>query len=626
MVDVESLQNLQSNEHRRRTQTICVIFFQIEPKLRKPSSSIIFKPPRLLKSIIQLLSLTFVIVMSARASPGSMASPGSIASQPSIASSVMWEQAANAHVQDEDAVGPNPSRNLPPLPTSISEDGSETGLEVTPSEIQLELDRIILRVAKDLANMEVVNPEVVRVTPVFQVFQQGAVALRESEVDFYFKSQSAVKISTFWSHSWHGSRWNKIITLITIYNGPAAAVSGMVSAVVAMILYCFEVLPGLDRGREVDGVFYPYSCWSLWFGFIATTLVTIFWQPRKRVFLDRICISSTNQRLKTEAIFSLGGLLKHSDSMLVLWDPTWTERLWCLFELAAFLQSKKDQKKQLLIRPTFLGPMRISFFLVSFAGMIPLIMVPIDVSQPIFQLAAAGGVILCASVVSYVAMSTLRSYFRDLDIMKQQLLDVSFDTARSSCCDNDHVGSGGGRMLCDRKIVKECVNQWFGSQEVFEHTLRSEILDILTFDLAKRAFTTKSTLAMFMPIMWAFMDYAASDARFGATQYTPAFLLDGLSIWLVFMPMLKDVLIFVGEVTRARPKSLFMEIVKNSLLASMSLLLPAMIVMGTYVGMYFTALRDDALVLLRAGIFFACMLLYSMLTWCMAAGVRAISS
>jgi hypothetical protein len=145
----------------------------------------------------------------------------------------------------------------------------------------------------------------------------------------------------------------------------------MVSAVVAVILYCFEVLPSLDRGREEDGISYGYSCWSLWFGFIATALVMIFWQPRKRIFLDRICISSTNERLKAEAIFSLAGLLKHSDSMLILWDPTWTERLWCLFELAAFLQSKKDQKKQLLIRPTLSGPLHISFFLVSFAGMIP---------------------------------------------------------------------------------------------------------------------------------------------------------------------------------------------------------------------------------------------------------------
>lgn len=536
--------------------------------------------------------------MSARASPGSMASPGSIASNPSIASSVRWEQAANAHIPD-DAAGPMPpSPSLPPLPTSISEDSSETNLEATASEIQLELDRLMLHIAKDLENMEVVNPEVVRVTPAFRVFQQGALALRENEIDFYFKSQGALKISTFWSHSWHGSKWNKIITLITIYNGPAAAVSGMVSAVVAVILYCFEVLPSLDRGREEDGISYGYSCWSLWFGFIATALVMIFWQPRKRIFLDRICISSTNERLKAEAIFSLAGLLKHSDSMLILWDPTWTERLWCLFELAAFLQSKKDQKKQLLIRPTLSGPLHISFFLVSFAGMIPINMVPIDVSEPILMLANAGGVVLCASVASYVAMSTLRSYFRDLDTMKQQLLGVSFDTSRASCCDNDHLGRGGRRTLCDRKILKECVNQWFGSQDTFEHTLRSEILEILTRDLAKRVFTTK---------------------------WTGAALLEGLSIWLLFMPILKDVLVLVGEVTRVRPKSLLMEVIKNSL-ASMTLLLPLMIVMGTYVGLTFIPALYDFPPLVRSGIFFACMLLYSTLTRCIAAGIRAFSS
>lgn len=520
-----------------------------------------------------------------------------------------------------------PSPSLPPLPTSISEDSSETNLEATASEIQLELDRLMLHIAKDLENMEVVNPEVVRVTPAFRVFQQGALALRENEIDFYFKSQGALKISTFWSHSWHGSKWNKIITLITIYNGPAAAVSGMVSAVVAVILYCFEVLPSLDRGREEDGISYGYSCWSLWFGFIATTLVMIFWRPRKGIFLDRICISS-NEKLKAEAIFSLAGLLKHSDSMLILWDPTWTERLWCLFELAAFLQSKKDQKKQLLIRPTLSGPLHISFFLVSFAGMIPINMVPMDVSEPILMLANAGGVVLCASVASYVAMSTLRSYFRDLDTMKQQLLRVSFDTSRASCCDDGHR-RGGRRTPCDRKILKECVKQWFGSQETFEHTLRSEILEILTRDLAKRVFTTKSTLAMFMPIIWAFMDHAASEERFYPGQFwvkwTGAAMLEGLSIWLLFMPILKDVLVLVGEVTRVRPKSLLMEVIKNSL-ASMTLLLPLMIVMGTYVGLTFIPALYDFPPLVRSGIFFACMLLYSTRTRCIAAGIRAFSS
>ena len=213
---------------------------------------------------------------------------------------------------------------------------------------------------------------------------------------------------------------------------------------------------------------YPigYSCWSLWAGFLVTSLAMILWRPQSRVFLDRICISQTDVALKTQAIFSLAGLLKKSDSMLILWDPSWTERLWCLFELAAFLQSKKDLKKELIIRPTFLGPVHIAVFLTCVAGMIPLTMAPMDVNSGPTSLVVPS-IFVCASgfAAFYVAMSTLRRYFRDLDIMKQQLLSISFDTARSSCCDTNHVGESGAPVFCDRRIVKECVNVWFGSEE-----------------------------------------------------------------------------------------------------------------------------------------------------------------
>ena len=113
-----------------------------------------------------------------------------------------------------------------------------------------------------------------------------------------------------------------------------------------MVLFCFNLLPALNRGSTGE-IPFGFSCWSLWSGFFATSLVIIFWQPQSRVFLDRICISQMDHELKTRGIISLAGMLKQSDSMLILWDPTWTERLWCLFELAAFLQSKKDQKKEL---------------------------------------------------------------------------------------------------------------------------------------------------------------------------------------------------------------------------------------------------------------------------------------
>eukprot|EP00435_Cladocopium_sp_Y103_P038908 s244_g10.t1 len=285
-------------------------------------------------------------------------------------------------------------------------------------DIDVQIERLEPFLVEKIAQMEIVRPEVMRVTPAYRAFQQRAAALRVGvDGDFFSKSYMSHQISTFWSHSWHSGHWKKIITLITIYNGPAASVLGMLAALVMMPLFCFDLLPSLDRGRTGPTAI-GYSCWSLWSGFLVTSLVMMLWRPQSRVFLDRICISQTDVQLKTEAILSLAGLLKRSDSMLILWDPSWTERLWCLFELAAFLRSKKDLKKELIIRPTFLGPVQIAVFLTCVAGMIPLTMAPMDVAYGPTSLVVPS-VFMCLSgfVVFYVAMSTLRGYFRDLDIM-----------------------------------------------------------------------------------------------------------------------------------------------------------------------------------------------------------------
>lgn len=130
------------------------------------------------------------------------------------------------------------------------------------------------------------------------------------------------------------------MTLISFYSGAAAVISGSLVAVLMMFLFGFADLPAWYR-IESNGV--GYARWSLCSGFLATSMAMLFWRPQDRVFLDRICIHEKDLTLKTQAILSLAGLLKKSDLMLILWDPTWTERMWCLFELAAFLKSRKAQ-------------------------------------------------------------------------------------------------------------------------------------------------------------------------------------------------------------------------------------------------------------------------------------------
>jgi len=429
------------------------------------------------------------------------------------------------------------------------------------------IEEIIPKVAKSIAEMEVTNPEILRATRAFAAFQNFAAALRAGcDRDFFHKSRKSHKISTFWSHSWHGGQWKKILTLLTLYNGFAALLGGFFVAILMMILFDFGLLPDWERFGNGN-----FSMWCLPSGFLVTTLVMLLWRSQNNVFLDRICISQQDNDLKAQAIFSLAGLLKKSDVMLILWDPTWTQRLWCLFELAAFLKSKKvtSGKQALIVRPIFFGPISIAIFIFCCAACIPLTTTPVSSDSTFTVMFSSGTCLLVGCVVGYPTILTLRNYFQNLDIMRQQLLEVSFDTAKSSCCEQNHQSPSGQPVLCDRKVVKECVNIWFGSQEAFEQHVRSEVLEILTLSLQERVFTMPWVLAVTSPFLWYFMDLSASFIRFEWTGFwahpSVLFLIEGLSFWFLGIPNVMDLLLMFCRVARAKHQNFYLEILKNLL-------------------------------------------------------------
>ena len=226
--------------------------------------------------------------------------------------------------------------------------------------------------------------------------------------------------------------------------------------------------------------------------------------------------------------------------MLVLWDPSWTERLWCLFELAAFLKSRKGREQKLTVRPTFYGPCSIVVFAVVQAVCVPLIAAPIAAGGGYSMLLAtfsALGVVVY--IVGQVAVKFMRNYFHSIETLKGQLRNISFDRTRSSCCDMNHEDGSGGRMVCDRVIVKRCACIWFGSEEAFEDSVRSTVLDTLTTELQFGVFSRTWTMGVAAPGFWTFLDLTASWSHHGANE-AGEFLIEGLTIWLLALPALAD--------------------------------------------------------------------------------------
>ena len=275
-----------------------------------------------------------------------------------------------------------------------------------------------------------------------------------------------------------------------------------------------------------------------------------------------------------------------------------------------------------------MGPLSIAAFLTFAALAIPIATVPVDDERTIVQLLSA--IVFCAIVVAVPTVSTTRSYFRDLDIMKLQLLSISVDSCRSSCCDLNHVGPSGERMLCDRKIVKECVKIWFGSELTFEDTVRTEVLDILNRDLTQKVFSTPWAWGVTSPIILAFMDVSASwtqaDFPWKLWEHPAvALLLEGLMTWFLFVPANKDLLILLVRLGRQRPRSHCLELLKNLVVLAAAAIPPFVLVVA-YGLTRFTdrVVFDTDHAMLRAVGFACCTLLIALCNFLLGLGLEAL--
>ncbi|CAK9016212.1 unnamed protein product [Durusdinium trenchii] len=165
-------------------------------------------------------------------------------------------------------------------------------------------------------------------------------------------SAEADLVEIFIGHSWSAGRWAKFLALCMYFNLGMA-----VKCAFGTWLLMVTVLLGWGGITSLGGSCLALPC-LVYLPMIMFFLVFLFGHQimgdTPSVWVDKLCIHQTDPDLKAEQIASLAVFVARSQRMLILWDDTYFERLWCNLELATRARYGGAEKVEVL--PLWLAP------------------------------------------------------------------------------------------------------------------------------------------------------------------------------------------------------------------------------------------------------------------------------
>ena len=243
------------------------------------------------------------------------------------------------------------------------------------------------------------------------------------------------------------------------------------------------------------------SIWALATGCCLYLVLLCVDRPREGVFLDVVCIDQLDRSRKLMGIRSIAALIKRTKAMIVLWDSTFSRRMWCLFELAAFLHSRSPgEKPRLIIRPTIFGP-TLFFLTVAMALLQGYCHVDAGFQQHRFSNGRHCGLccLLCETLLRTVAIFGPSKSSND-----------NFVHSRSKMRPATAAAGDTGTV---RLVIRICfwVASLCGSAvfEVFEERVRTDVLDCLLTQLSQDFFSYRQCIVALCPILWSGLDFAS---------------------------------------------------------------------------------------------------------------------
>ena len=321
-----------------------------------------------------------------------------------------------------------------------------------------------------------------------------------------------------------------------------------------------------------------FAPWCTLTGGLVFTILLFTWRSQCWVFFDQICIHQYDRRLKMSGLVSIGSFLKHSETLLLVWDETYSQRLWCMMELAAFFSSHEQPEAKIRIRPTSMAPCVLVMAIATWVAMLLWILALFEGALDLpLQFAARW-------LAFYVVAAFLRAHYRATETMLERLSSFTVEGASCTCCDRGHEMLDGRPVdVCDREIVEDCIRNWYGSVQSFEGIVRLRIRKMLYQQLGASLFPYSWQLASSLPHFWGWLDLVASRARGGFWREAAILLMGALSWSLFLFPLVFHMTFIVARCCARRARQAWQDQLKTIITASAATLLSFLGIWSSYI-------------------------------------------
>lgn len=415
----------------------------------------------------------------------------------------------------------------------------------------------------------VADPELIRAVRVSQVIARCCYVLRDQTplAENFNMSTVVQDVGVFLSHTWNTPPLLKAVALLFTFNIRLALAAAILCHVLIHVLSVVGLvdilglmnifLPAyIPEGTRVIEVHFPATyvvpCLVLAVTFLlgqnvgrvldgcASFKGKLTFDPY--MFLDKCCIHQTDQAKKQAGIKQLAAFIKQSQCMLVLWHKTYFHRVWCIFELAAFVRIKGDSRNIIFV-PLKL-PLLSAFLFVfhCFASTAFCLAAPQTLFNKPFVLWFAEftpdalhfpvtfawvfmflfGLYLAPACLLLVF---IRSHVRDYEELCQQLSSFSLEFAECS-------------VESDRHFVENSIVRWFGSVAKFEKYVQTDLAEhVSNLVLHTSLIPYRYVLVGSIPHFFLFFDAATMAAYEGEFKQACALALGCVALTFVGDPI-----------------------------------------------------------------------------------------